>query len=283
MLELAITGALAVGLVAAMLFALSMWRSSRSALAALAAPPPASIDTAQWITAVDMLARRDTPESSGTAWRLGGVYLLERLWTESPADFTPATDLLAAFVRQHTQVGGVGLEPTVEVQTVLTVLARSARDGLDLRHTTLWGADLAGARLKGANLGGARLRGASLSDTNLQGARLIDADLSDADLHQADLAGAVLTRASLKGADLRGANLRGADLRDADLRRANLIDVDLRDALLTGARFDDADSAESPAPTRQTAPVGMPPHTHALVSSANLARMTLTGTAALRP
>ena len=51
-------------------------------------------------------------------------------------------ELLATYVRQHAPLGRTGIEPDVEIQSILTVLARSGVEGLDLRRTALWGADL---------------------------------------------------------------------------------------------------------------------------------------------
>jgi hypothetical protein len=251
-----VTVALAVFALVVMAYTAHSWRLSRSAVATLRAKPAPTIDTARWLVAVDMLSRRDTPQASGLDWRLGGVYLLERLSMESTADLVPATDLLSAFVRHRAQLGGVELQPTVEVQTVLTVLARSTRDGIDLRRTALWGIDLTGGRLVGANFSGARLRGAQLADARLTGARFSDADLSDADLTGADLTGAVFARARLRGANLQGTKLRAADLRGADLRGAIFLDTDLRDANLTGARLGTTATVEhTPNTSRSSASV----------------------------
>ncbi|SFD26436.1 pentapeptide repeat-containing protein [Streptomyces aidingensis] len=149
--------------------------------------------------AVEQLA-----DDKAVAPRLGGVYSLDRIAEDDPAERARVAEILAAFVREG--AAGESAPLPRDVAAALAVLTR--QDWPD-------GADLAGARL---------------ADVRLRGARLVRARLDGADLRGADLTCAVLTGARLDGADLRRADLSGAVLRGADLRGA----------LLSGGRADDA-------------------------------------------
>jgi hypothetical protein len=222
------------------------WRTQRAATMVVASASMTGPMTDRWKSAVEMLAGGPDGEESSVEARLGAVYALEQIARDSDTYKAPAMELLAAYVRVHASKDQAGLEPSIEMQSILTVLGRSGAEGLDLRRTALWGADLEGATLIGANFGQSRLRGASLAGARLPRAKFRASNLTDANLAGADLSGAVLTGASLKGADLTGAVLRGADLTGVDLTRANLQRANLREAVLRGATLTGAllDSAD---------------------------------------
>jgi hypothetical protein len=179
--------------------------------------------------------------------RLGGIYALERLALNSPADRSSVTTILGAFVRGHApwHVGSSD-GPThpapiddqlpwlthraVDVQTAMHVLAR--RPGHpDEPQLFLSRTDLRRMQLSDARLADTYLRHANLSRSWIPDAHLEHGHMEDVDLRQANLRGAHLDHA-----DLRHAHLQDADLRDATLRYA-----DLRGADLTHARLDGAD------------------------------------------
>ena len=191
--------------------------------------------------------------------RLGGIYALERLATDSPRDDRTVYDVLAAFVREHDpepslKANKLPSRPATDIEAALTVIGRRKplNDGFtaDLDRIRAPGTDLTGANLIGADLthallGSANLTGASLPSAHLTGASLIGADLTCADLVSASF-GAHLTCADLTGADLTHAllffaHLGGADLTGAHLDGANLRLADLTGADLTGAHLDGAD------------------------------------------
>ena len=161
--------------------------------------------------------------------RIGGIFALERIARDSVRDHPTVTEVLTAFIREHSREpwppGDHAASPEErpdrpDVQAAVTVVGR--RDAKrDIRPIDLTGADLIGARLDGADLVDARLRGADL----------ILAFLRGADLRGAYLEGADLRRANLGGADLRGTHLFDADLRGASLRDARLGDANLTAAL----------------------------------------------------
>jgi uncharacterized protein YjbI with pentapeptide repeats len=211
--------------------------------------------TDRWVSAVRLLASIGAADQPSVEARLGAIYLIEQIARESQAYRLPALELLAAYIREHSQIGRTNLEPTTDVQSALTVLGRSGHDGLDLRRTVLWGADLEGANLVDANLNQARLRGARFVGSRMQRARLQHADLVGADLSGANLRGAILigadlSAAKLHGTDLQGADLSGARLRAADLKEASLVGATLGDADLTAAALDGVDLTGANAKAR---------------------------------
>jgi Pentapeptide repeats (8 copies) len=155
--------------------------------------------------------------------RLGGIYALERIARDSPADRATIGEVLTAFVRSHApwppRLPGqyVATAPIAEVpelqvraadaQASLTVLGRGGfalpaqgqGDRLDLHAVDLRHASLSGAHLEEATLSGAHLEEATLS-----GAHLEEATLSGAHLEQAILGDAHLEQANLRGAHLKG-------------------------------------------------------------------------------
>jgi Pentapeptide repeats (8 copies) len=205
--------------------------------------------------------------------RLGGIYALERIATDSERDHPTVVEVLSAFVREHSQPstdddGNVGddnggplasppepepvkREPTADVQAAVTVLGRLPRrrhisrgnlqgaylQGADLDRADLDGADLHRADLRKANLDGAHLQGANLQWTHLQGAFLQGANLQWASLLSANLDGALLGGASLEGAHLDGANLKGAWLQWSILKGADLKKANLESAQLWGTNL----------------------------------------------
>jgi hypothetical protein len=187
--------------------------------------------------------------------RLGGIYALERIATDSERDHPTVVEVLSAFVREHSQpstgdddnVGDdssgplapppepVKRESTADVQAAVTVLGRLPQR----RHVTR--GNLKGAHLEGANLDDANLEGATLADAHLEGASLDWANLQRANLQRAHLAGAYLQHAHLAGADLGMANLEGALLGGAILRGAHLHGANLERAWLQWAHLEGAD------------------------------------------
>jgi hypothetical protein len=109
---------------------------------------------------------------------LGGLYALERIAKDSPADRTTIAEVLTAYVRghapwpparpgQYVKDAPLGLLPSLQercpdAQAVMTVLARMPsgdRGLLDLHGTDLRKANLAAVHLKQASFGGAHLEG----------------------------------------------------------------------------------------------------------------------------
>lgn len=160
---------------------------------------------------------------------LAGIYALERIAVDSPADQRTVVEVLSAFVRVHstdpalrttTPDPATPVRPAVDVHAAVTVLARlPIIPGVP--RADLAGADLTGPaalhRLQAphCSLTNTRLDGADLTDAVLRRATLTDAWLGGATLTRAQLDGATLTRAQLGAADLTNAGLFGADLTNA--------------------------------------------------------------------
>ncbi|MDA3628969.1 pentapeptide repeat-containing protein [Saccharopolyspora sp. WRP15-2] len=142
--------------------------------------------------AVEQLGNTDS-----AALRVGGIYALDRITDDDPAERTRVAEILSAFIRERASSTPV----SPDVAAALTVLARREWPcALDLAATCI-----AGARLPRAALGRAQLRGADLKGAELCGAVLRTSDLTDADLRNADLSGADLRAAQLSGAKFSGA------------------------------------------------------------------------------
>ena len=244
--------------------------------------------------------------------RIGGIYALERVASDSARDHPTVMEVLAAFVREHSREqwppsvpGGEMPERSTrpDVQAAITVIGRRDvrrdRGWINLAGADLTGADLDSADLSRANLTRAKLiraflfatdlthatltyadvSGAKLWGTNLTGAALGDADLSDADLSGADLTdakacNAVLTRAGLIDVDLTGADLDHADLTHAILTRAILSGADLDHADFTYA---DLTGTDLTGVDLSYANFTNANFTNANITGANLSRADLTG------
>jgi uncharacterized protein YjbI with pentapeptide repeats len=187
--------------------------------------------------------------------RLGGIYALERIAKDSPADRRTVAAVLAALVRTHApwMVGAPNgpehpsatvderlpwLEHrAVDVQAALWVLSRRppSPDPLQLYLSRV---DLRAAFLRDARLPNTAIRHANLARALMPGIDLSRSDLEDTDLRNTDLRAAQLTNASLHKAHLQSADLNGANLRGADLRGANLQGANLQGADLTHVRAD---------------------------------------------
>jgi Pentapeptide repeats (8 copies) len=205
--------------------------------------------TERFTRAIDQLGST-TPDV-----RLGGIFTLERIAKDSPADRPTVATVLAAFVRSHApwMVGAPdGPEhPTATVDERLPWLQHRAPDvgtaiwllgrrppSPDTPRLYLSRVDLRGAHLPNAQLPEVTLRNANLARALMLGIHLERSDLENTDLRHTDLRAAHLTSASLYRAYLQNADLGGADLRKADLRGANLQGTNLQGADLTGARID---------------------------------------------
>lgn len=205
--------------------------------------------------------------STDSSVRIGGIYALERLASDSPKDYWTTIEVLSAYVREHSSApreksakkqGGSTrklelskLAIAIDVQSTIKVIGRraAAKDPkdkqLDLSNSILSSelsrAQLSGAQFSRANLSNTGLSRANLSGANLSGVNLTNADLTGTGLSGGHLNNAILIGADLARADLAGADLTGTYLTDADLARADLTGADLTGAHLTRARLTDAD------------------------------------------
>jgi uncharacterized protein YjbI with pentapeptide repeats len=208
--------------------------------------------------------------------RIGGIYALEHVMSESRRDHETVVQVLAAFVRERAPIkaarptlwvypplnGSVDRPlsvPAIDVQAALTVLGRrpkrSESQFIDLHGTDLRGAGLSGADFRYADLSGARLANAHMSQIHLENAKLEETDLQHAELYEAHLEHAYLRKAHLEHAVMMNAHLDHAILeeahlehvmmRDASLKRAWLSKSYLTYANLYGADLDDVDLREA--------------------------------------
>jgi hypothetical protein len=153
--------------------------------------------------------------------RIGGIYALERIAADSPADHAVVMEVLASFLRETVPVPSIdepramsairSARPPADVQAAATVIGRrnvdndplhrqrcSPRGGpnfpclIDLSRVDLSGAELAAANLDNVNLASAHLSGANLAFASLSGANLEFADLRFTNLRLADVTDAYM-------------------------------------------------------------------------------------------
>ena len=203
--------------------------------------------------------------------RVGGIYALGRIASDSPRDYLTIIELLTDYVRHNVPgapgtskgekaIGAPGKpKPPADVQAALTVLGRRrtpahvAEPGpLDLHGLDLSGADLVEAGLRCARVEGSRLDWADLTHADLRGANLERAHLRNAQLRFAWMGlgtcqlsrhgggqGEIVAIAGTKSAIASGAssvlmNLE-TNLRNAQLDGANLERADVGRTHLEGA------------------------------------------------
>jgi hypothetical protein len=131
--------------------------------------------------------------SDKLAVRLGAIYSLESIATNSPSDRKAVADILTAYLRSDARYPSPSTGPTPDLpslrvsapdrQAVVTVLSRGRAtsfysdetmelDAIDLQRASLRGAHLEGFDLRGADMRGADLREARLDRSQLDGVRL---------------------------------------------------------------------------------------------------------------
>ncbi|MFJ4320573.1 pentapeptide repeat-containing protein [Streptomyces lavendulae] len=212
--------------------------------------------TDRYIEAIKLLS------SEHATQRLGGVYALERIMTDSVKDRATIIEVLASFIREIGNLSEAedGDPAKEEVFAALTVLGRRLQNGdpfVKLPRVNLHGVDLFkahldhyvdfrearlsqsrmelvrldGARLQKANLEGVEMEKTSLSAVALTGAQLRKARLTLVNIENSTLHGVDLTDAHLLAVDLSGSNLKQANLSGAVLDSVNLRGADLTDAL----------------------------------------------------
>ncbi|GAD83388.1 pentapeptide repeat-containing protein [Nocardia asteroides] len=173
--------------------------------------------------------------------RLGGIYLLERLAKDSPADHETVFAVLSAFLRTHTSATTCDIPTRTmpapsDVAAVVSVIRR--RDG----HSPL---DLARTCLAGTKLNNAKLTGTSFDFANLNESTFYSGDLTKAWFHGATLTNSGFSFANLTGAEFGAANLTGAFLDSTNLTDARMATANLTDALITDADLTNADLIEA--------------------------------------
>ena len=193
--------------------------------------------------------------------RIGGIYALERIGSNSPSDRRTVQFILGAFVRNHapwhagTPDGPEHPTATLDqrlslrmrapdIQVAVAVLARR-HPSPDSREADPYSGrlylsrvDLRGLEINRGRLVKSYFQYSNLARAALRGTRLDRSVLTSADLRECQLEGASFVDADLSHAYLAGANLRGADLRRAKLFGADFSHADLTDAVLDDAQAD---------------------------------------------
>ncbi|WP_041253993.1 pentapeptide repeat-containing protein [Frankia sp. EAN1pec] len=193
-----------------------------------------------YATAIGLLGA-DTIDS-----RLGGIYALERVAVDSPADQRTVVEVLSAFVRVHSTDPALRpavpdpaspVRPAVDVHAAVTVLARLPVIP-DIPRADLNGAKLTGpAALDRLQAARGNLAQVELAEADLRGARLDEADLADIKMVEVDFTGAQMVGANLAGAQMVEANFAWAELTRADFSGAQLVQADFTEAQMVGVNF----------------------------------------------
>jgi Pentapeptide repeats (8 copies) len=191
--------------------------------------------------------------------RLAGIFSLEQIAAQSDTDRMPLVRMLATYVRDRRQIGGVRqrrlppfcadtvpLDADIQgaLDAVRRVSWRISEPGQRYNRIVLRYADLRNAQLDTANLQFAALNGSILSRASfLEGATLYRADLTGANLEGASIGSA--RRARFDRAKLCGAHLEGAALDSSTFQSVDFTGANLSGATLRGASFDGADLSEA--------------------------------------
>jgi hypothetical protein len=180
--------------------------------------------------------------SSVLTVRLGGIYILERLASEHPAQYhVDVTRLFCVFVRLQERGDGVSCYPEAadeqdhqmpalraDIQDAMQAIGSRSRAGIHFEQAEEFKLYLRDANVSHLQVQDANFSKAWLTEANLSHAVMPRANLSHARLRLANLSGTQLRNADLSEADLWGANLSGATLRNANLSGADLCGVDAR-------------------------------------------------------
>src|SRR5207253_608372 len=151
------------------------WKNARTSQETLRVTEEGKL-TERFSKAVEMLG------SEKLDVRLGGIYALERIASDSQKDHWTVMEVLTAFVREHSKVVNPTLDdidrakwqdmesdnnPVVstDIQAIMTVIGRRKWRNEEEPHQRL---DLRGTDLRGAVPSGAHLEGASLSNSRLE-------------------------------------------------------------------------------------------------------------------
>lgn len=178
--------------------------------------------------------------------RLGALYSLERLLTESIRDQRAIIETLCAYIRENSPLtvpedeagkkqflrGDIPPRPThrADVQAALTIIGRrpetiqlrAKREGwhLDLRNTNLVAYDFSNL-----NYDFARFDNSFLNEANMSGANLANCSLENTFMRSTKMRAAIFHSAKFYHCDVKG-----AEIEDTDFSRALLVGTDLRNA-----------------------------------------------------
>jgi hypothetical protein len=204
--------------------------------------------TERFSKAIEQLGTTDEHRKKVLETRMGAIYALERIASESDVDDESIMEILTAYVRQHSplkeakdqdeedeeEIARV-LHAEPDIQAILDIIGRCSIERVaeykrrrNLERTDLRDSDIGKANLVSVWFYKADLRGAFI-----RGAHLADAAFREADLRDALFGGTEVFEPAK--------NLIGTDFGDAILEGADLRRLDLTDAVgLTQSQIDQA-------------------------------------------
>jgi uncharacterized protein YjbI with pentapeptide repeats len=202
--------------------------------------------------------------------RIGAVYALGRIASESDRHHLVVLERLCDYLRQHTMAArltatapqapwqgplaahSIDIDdpakkntPPSVIQAVISVIGKRdpwqiAVERMPKNLIQPYRIDLRNIVLKGADMVEIDLAQCLMDNSQLDHAMLNRSNLDGADLRGASLRSAQLWKTSLRDAQLWTADLTEADLREADLQRADLSQAKFQEANLAGTRLVEA-------------------------------------------
>jgi hypothetical protein len=200
------------------------------------------------------------------ATRLGGIYALQSIATESEDYFLTVTKILCGFVRDQSPKKSASDETNniekgvgIDIQSALDFIGQSNhllwynkenssnKDDFQLQKNCFFDSyvDLMeecdsnkpNLDLSFTNLSKAKLANKCFAKVSFRDALLSSTDFLGSCLHKARFTNAMLKGVDFREADLRRASFKNADLTQAKFENANLEGVNFSDANLEGAVF----------------------------------------------
>jgi uncharacterized protein YjbI with pentapeptide repeats len=187
--------------------------------------------------------------------RVGGIFSLERVASDSPENIGVVGATLAAFVTNRAPLRAADAEESEgrlsqaasrssDVQAAMTVLKRLRKEPDEDLEPGSMQYDLAHADFQAVDLAHGVLQGADFHECNLTRANLLDCVLTGSNFNEAILRQARLSTADLTGAYFLGSDLRGCVAEEANFGWCKLSGAQLQGAHLRWAKFIDTFFAE---------------------------------------
>ena len=176
--------------------------------------------------------------------RIGAIYILERLASESPRDSWAIVQILSGYVRGN---AAVPKPPSPDVQAALTALGRrpwreaeSASQRIDFSGAFLARYDLSNAKFRRLMAVNTVFSGCTLVGVDFTGAKLTGAKFDFVAAYKGVFDSANAIKSTWDAADLRYVQMIGTNLRSASMKAANFTGANL-----TAARLDHTDLTDA--------------------------------------
>ena len=145
-----------------------------------------------YVKAVEEIDATDVNGKPKIEVRIGGMYALSKIGTDSKELFIPSINIIKTYVQTHLPVRSENTKPkpaTPDVQAGLNVLSMPPYQILSVRNFDLRGYRLSASVFAYADFTGADLRGVNFEHSDLRNAQVDNADFRDAVLADTDVSG----------------------------------------------------------------------------------------------